>query len=209
MANLNAPSGLAPVMYRNGNFWNGQVRLYGIAAANTNAFYIGDPVAIDTANGYADANGVTFVTKATAGAAMRGVIVGIQLALPYGYQGGPVINPNDLTKVYRPSGVQATNYYAAVIDDPDVIFEIQEDTSSTPGQNAQMTKNVNMSFGAPATGVFVSGAMAASNSYATTATLNLKVIQAVNRPDNIPYTAYQKLLVSINNHDFSGGTVGY
>lgn len=208
MANLNAPSGLSPVMYRNGNTWNGQTRLYGIAAADTNAYFVGDPVKIDATN-FADANGIPFVTKATAAAAMRGVVVAIGAALPYGFQGGPYINPNDLTKTSRPSGAQTINYYVAVVDDPDVIFEVQEDTSAAPGAAAQMTKNANLSFGAPATGVFVSGAMLAATSYGTGATLNLKVLQAVQRSDNQPFAASQKLLVTINNHDFSGGTVGY
>lgn len=208
MANLNAPSGLSPVMYRNGNFWNGQTRLYGIAAADTNAYYVGDPVKIDATN-FADANGIPFVTKATAGAAMRGVIVGIGLALPYGFQGGPYINPNDLTKIFRPSGAAAVNYYVALVDDPDVIYEVQEDTSAAAGLAAAVTKNANLSFGAPATGVFVSGAMILASSYAVTATLNVKILQAVQRPDNLPYTASQKFLVMVNNHDFSGGTVGY
>ena len=49
----------------------------------------------------------------------------------------------------------------------------------------------------------------AAGGQTTTATLNLKVLQAVQRPDNTPYTAYQRFLVQINNHDFSGGTSGY
>ena len=57
--------------------------------------------------------------------------------------------------------------------------------------------------------MFVSGTMVNSNTYATTATLNVKVLQAVQRSDNQPYAAYQKLLVTLNNHDFSGGTAGY
>ena len=208
MANLNAPSGLSPVMYRNANFWNGQTRLYGIIATDTNPYYVGDVVKIDATN-FADANGIAYVTRATAGATVRGVITAIGTALPYGYQGGPFINPNDLTKIFRPTGAQAVNYYVAVCDDPDVIFEIQEDTTSTPGQAAQMTKNANITVANPATGVVVSGFTLNSGSYATTATLNVKVMQSVQRQDNVPYTAYQKLLVTINNHDFSGGTLGY
>lgn len=207
MANLNAPSGLAPVMYRNGNFWNGQARLYGVIATNTSAFYIGDVVKIDSAN-FADANGIPYVVQATAGATARGVVVGVGAALPYGYQGGPFINPNDLTKTYRPSGAQSINYYLAVVDDPDVVYEVQEDSSGI-GLAAAVTKNANLSFGAPATGVFVSGTMILGSSYAVTATLNVKVLQAVQRPDNTPYTAFQKWLVVLNNHDFSGGTLGY
>jgi hypothetical protein len=195
-------------MYRNANFWNGQARLYGIAASDINPCYIGDVVKIDATN-FADVNGIPLVTRATAGASVRGVVVAVGTALPYGYQGGPYINPNDLGKTYRPSGAQSGLYYVAVVDDPDVVYEIQEDTTSTPGQAAQMTKNANLTIANPATGVFVSGFTLNSNTYATTATLNLKVLQAVQRADNVPYTAYQKLLVTLNNHDFSGGTVGY
>lgn len=209
MANLNAPSGLSPVEYRNGAKWNGMARLYGVISTDTNPYYQGDVVKIDSAN-FADANGIPFVTRASAGAAVRGVVVAVAAALPYGFQGGPWINPNDLTKTFRPSGAQSINYYLAVVDDPNVVFEIQEDATSTPGAAAQITKNANFTVANPATGVFVSGFTLNSGSYATTATLNLKVLQAVQRSDNTPYTAFQKLLVMINNHDFtSTGTLGY
>lgn len=209
MANLNAPSGLSPVQYRNGNFYNGQVRMYAVAATDTNAYYIGDVVKMDATN-FADNNGIPYVTRATAGAAVRGVVCSVGTALPYGFQGGPYINPNDLTKNYRPSGAQATAYYVALADDPDIVFEVQEDTTSaTPGAALAVTKNANLTIANPATGVFVSGMTLNNNTFATTATLNLKVLQVVQRPDNQPYAAYQKWLVTINNHDFSGGTVGY
>ncbi|CAB4120856.1 hypothetical protein UFOVP2_32 [uncultured Caudovirales phage] len=213
MANLNAPSGLSPVMYRNGNYWNGQARLYMISASLSVArggMFVGDLVSIDSTNN-SNAQGIPYVTQITAGAgnAVRGVIVGIGLALPQGYQGGPYINPNDLTKTFRPAGTAATDYIVAVADDPDIIFEVQEDTTSTPGLAAAMTKNVSPSLGTPATGVFLSATQVNSNTYATGATLQLKVVQSIQRPDNTPFTAYQKLLVLINNHDFSGGTVGY
>lgn len=208
MANLNAPSGLAPVMYRNGNFWNGQTRLYAVAATDTNPYYIGDVVKIDSTN-FADANGIPFVTRATAGASVRGVVTAVALAIPYGYQGGPMINPNDLTKTFRPTGAQTTNYYLSVVDDNDVLFEIQEDATAAAGLALATTKNANFTVANPATGIFVSGFTLNSASYAVTATLNLKVMQAVQRPDNTPFTAFQKWLVMINNHDYSGGTVGY
>jgi len=205
MANLNAPAGLAPVMYRNGNPWIGQCRLYAIAAADVNAFYLGDPVKV---TGVGDANGLQIVTLATAGATCRGVIVSIGTALPYGFQGGPMINPNALGSTNRPSGAQAQVYYAAVVDDPDVLFEIQEAFTATPIQAANMAKNANFVYAAPATGVAVSGVTLDPTTINTTATLNLKIIQGVQRPDNTPYTTYQRFLVEINNHDFSGGIAG-
>ena len=138
MANLNAPSGLSPVMYRNGNFWNGQTRIYAIAAADTNAYAIGDAVKITAA---ADANGIAVVTLATAGASVRGVVVGLSAAIPMGgvLQGGPVINPNNLATITRPAAAQSTYWYASVVDDPDVIFEIQEVYSGTAGATTSLS----------------------------------------------------------------------
>ena len=208
MANLNAPSGFAPVMYRDGSPWNGQGRLYCIAAAYTGALYVGDPVKMDTTND-GDANGIACVGIGTAGATVRGVIVAIGMTVSGTLQGGAYINPDNLSRTYRPSGAQSQNYYALVVDDPAVIFEVQEDTTTTPGQAAMLNKNANFVTAAPATGVYVSGTQLNSNTYADTSTLNCKVISVVQRPDNTPYIAYQKLLVTLNNHDFSTGTVGY
>lgn len=209
MPNLNAPSGLAPVMYRNGNPWNGQARLYYIAATDTNPFYIGDGVKVVGSGGLgADVNGLQQVTLATAGASMRGIVVAIGLGIPYGFQGGPMVNPNDLTKTYRPTGAQATAYYAAVVDDPDVIFEIQEAFTATPLQPVNFAKNANFVYAAPATGIFISGTTLDPTTQAVTATLNLKILGAPQRGDNVPYTTYQRMLVMINNHDFSGGIAG-
>ncbi len=206
MPNLNAPYGLKPVQYRNGNPWNGQARLYAIAAADTNPFYIGDPVKNTAA---ADANGLPVVTLATAGATARGVIVGIGTVVQGGFlQGGPYVNPDNLGATSRPSGAQTKVYYAAVVDDPDVVFSIMEN-AGTPGTAAQITsKNANFIYAAPATGVFVSGVTLDPTTYATTATLNLKLLSAVQDYQNVPLTANQRLLVLLNNHDFSSGVAG-
>jgi hypothetical protein len=205
MPNLNSPAGLAPVMYRNGNFWNGQTRIYAVAPSDTNALYVGDPVKI---TGSADANGIQIVTLGTAGASIRGVATAIGTAVPYGYQGGPFVNFNDLTKTFRPSGAQSGYYYVAVVDDPDVLFEVQEAFTASPLQAANMAKNANFVYAAPATGVYFSGVTLDPTTAATTATLNLKILGAIQRPDNTPFTTYQRLLVQINNHDFSGGIAG-
>ena len=206
MANINAPAGLAPVMYRNGNFWNGQMRLYAIAAADTFPCYVGDVVKV---TGVGDANGLQIVTpNRTSGTSIRGVVVAVAAALPYGYQGGPMINPNDLTKVYRPSGTQATNYYVGVVDDPDVLFEVQEGFTATPLTTAQISKNANVLYAAPTSPVPISATVMDPTTYATTATLDLKIVQLVQRADNTPYTTYQRVIVGINNHDFSGGIAG-
>ena len=208
MANINAPSGLSPVMYRNGNSWNGQARLYTILAANTNAFAVGDLVASDASG--ADPNGLSAVTLATAGNAARGVIVALGSAIPMGgvLQGGPMINPNNLTQVTRPAAAQTTNWFAMVVDDPDVIFEIQEVYSGTPAPATSMSKNANIVYAAPATGSVLSGTTLNNASIAATATLNLRILGAAQRVDNVPFSLGQRLWVTINNHEFSGGVAG-
>lgn len=203
MANANQPSGLAPVRYRNGNLWNGAVNYYSILAANTNAFWIGDPVTtIGNAGG--DAAGWPSVTLASAGAAVRGVIV----AMGTNLGGGPYINPNNLTSIARPLGAATVNYYAAVCDDPDVLFEIQEAGAGATLLTASISRNVNFNTGTrnPATVPLLSPTFLDNNTVNTTATLNLKIYQAVQRMDNIPFTTFQKWIVAINNHEFSGGT---
>jgi hypothetical protein len=194
-------------MYRNGNFWNGQARLYTILAADTNAYAIGDFVA-STAN--ADSNGLPAMTLATAGNPVRGVIVALSSAIPMGgvLQGGPYINPANLTQLTRPAAAQATNWYAAVVDDPDVVFEIQEVYSGSPLGATSMNKNANFVYAAPAAGSNLSGTTLNNVGVATTATLNLRLLGAAQRIDNVPYTLGQRFWVAINAHEFSGGTAG-
>lgn len=211
MANLNAPFGLSPFQYRNGNAYTGLGRLYAIAAADTNAFFIGDPVKI-VAN--CDANGIPVITLGTAGATIRGVVGAVGAAVQGGFlQGGPFMNPADLTKSWRPASAQTGVWYAFVHDDPDIVFSIMEN-SGTPGTAANIAgKNANFLYAQPtglATGVppFISGVTLDPTTYATTATLNLRLLGAIQDYQNVPFTANQRLAVTINNHDFSGGTSG-
>ena len=122
MANANRPSGFTPVQYLNGSTWSGQARLYSIAAAYATALYIGDPV---ISSGTADVNGVPGIVLGAATGALRGVIVGLGSS-----EGLPanIINPN---VAYRPAAAQTTDWYAMVVDDPNVIFAIQEESNGT------------------------------------------------------------------------------
>lgn len=199
MPNANVPSGLSPVRYLGGNFWNGGINMYCILPADTAQYWIGDPVTtVATANG--DPAGIPAVTLAAAGAAVRGVIVGIGIV-----SGGPYINPNNLSLLTRPAGAQVPYYYCAVVDDPDVLFEVQEaGAGATLGQSS-LNRNVNFNLGTRTPTLPVSPCFLDNNTVNTTATLNLKIMQLVQRPDNA-FGAFQKWLVKINNHEFSAGT---
>jgi hypothetical protein len=201
MANANQPSGLAPVRYLNGNSWNGGVNLYTILAADTAQYWIGDPVTT-IGNANADSKGIPAVTLASAGAAVRGVIVALGTLGP----GGPYANPNNLNQLTRPAGAAAVNWYAAVCDDPDVLFEIQEGGAGAVLTATSVNRNVNFNTGTRTATLALSPCFLDNATVNTTATLNLKIIQAVQRMDNTPFAAQQKWLVKINNHEFSGGT---
>jgi hypothetical protein len=192
---------LAPVRYKNGNPWNGGAKQYCILAADTNQYWIGDPVTT-IGNAGADTFGVPAVTIGVAGTAVRGVILGLGTI-----RNGPYINPNNLNVLpTRPSGAQAGNWYALVCDDPDVLFEIQEAGAGSVLTSTSVNRNVNFNLGTRTSTLTLSPTFLDNNTVSTTSTLNLKIIQAVQRPDNTPFAQFQKWIVTINNHEYSGGT---
>ena len=195
MANANRLSGLAPVQYLNGAPWSGQARVYAIAPAYTTKLAIGDPV---VSAGDADPSGVPTIARAAATGAIRGVIVGLgalnQTAMA---------NPQNLDQTFRPGAAQSGYWYAMVVDDPNVVFEVQE--SGTPMTSADVGLNANL---LPATANnFLSQYAIDNSSKAGTATLQVKLLGLVQRIDN-SFGQYAKWLVKINNHELAAGTAG-
>lgn len=196
MANENRPAGFIPREYLNGAPWNGQARLYSIAAAYGTALYVGDPVISSSS---ADANGVPGIARGVGTGALRGVIVGL------GKTPGGLFNPSNLDITYRPASDPAV-WYAAVVDDPNVLFEIQEESNGT--QLAATEVGLNQISLAGTGNGFVSGWQVRSTSgatAATTATLQLRLMGLVQRPGNA-FGAYAKWLVQINVHELGHGT---
>lgn len=196
MANENRPAGFIPREYLNGTPWNGQARLYSIAAAYGTALYVGDPVISSSS---ADANGVPGIARGAGTGALRGVIVGL------GKTPGGLFNPSNLDITYRPASDPAV-WYAAVVDDPNVLFEIQEESNGTQLTAAEVGLN-QISLAGTGNG-FVSGWQVRSTSgatAATTATLQLRLMGLVQRPGNA-FGAYAKWLVQINVHELGHGT---
>lgn len=201
MANTNAPSGLAPVGYLNGAPWTGGGRVYCIPDTDdTNAFAIGDPVMLA---GGADANGVPTITLATAGTGnmVLGAIVSGAGALSYGSaygvpQDSPIVIP----------ATKSRNYYVLVADDPNTIFEIQEDADGGAIAATDIANNFNLISGT--NNGYLSGWQLDSSSKATTATLQLKILQASPVQGNTFGSAYCKFRVIINNHAYRIGQAG-
>jgi hypothetical protein len=137
-----------------------------------------------------------------AGTAVRGIIVALGTI-----RNGPYINPNNLNQLpTRPAGAQSVNWYALVADDPNVLFEIQEAGAGSVLTSASVNRNANFNTGTRTASLTISPAFLDNNTVSTTSTLNLKLLQVVQRPDVTPFAQFAKWLVTINNHEFSGGT---
>jgi hypothetical protein len=202
MANVDSPQGLVPVKMITGAPYNGQVSTYVIDAGNGTATFVGDLVKqVNTGSDSAgesvygrDTEGLMHVVQAAAGDAVIGVVVGFSP------------NQDSLMTKHRAA---STARLAYVVDDPNVVFEIQEASGGTALAAADVGLNANVVVG---TGNSTTGlsAMELDNSTEnTTATLQLKILGMSPRPDNA-IGEHCKWLVKINNHQLgsSTGTAG-
>ena len=204
MANITKISGFRAVKHVNGSPYNGQANVYATAAADGSALFVGDPVKF-AADGNAD--GYQFVTKATAGAAVLGVVVGIINTKLDPITGRMTAGSIALdTPVYRPASVAQ---YVLVCDSPDVIYEVEAAT----GANANYTFAVaDIGLNADAgvvVGSTTTGTSAATLNMATalsTATLQFKILGVSSTVGNEPIGAFTKVLAKINNAQLSAGT---
>lgn len=129
MANTDAAFGLRPIRNKNGSPWNGACTKMLVEDSYGTALFIGDPIIITGAAGSDDSTGhynVANVATAGDGNRIAGVIIGIEP------------NRSDLSKTYIPA---STGGYIYVVDDPNVVFAVQDDaqatlTSASVGANA-------------------------------------------------------------------------
>lgn len=193
MANVSRVNGFRPTKYLNGTEWNGQANLYFIPSGNATATFIGDLVTMDgTSDPVASgglALGVPSCVQATVGGAVVGAIVGF---LP--------IQTNLNTPQHR---VASTGRYCWVVDDPMVVFEVQQSGAVTIGD---VNANCNIVIGAGSTTTGQSGMQADSSTIAVTATLQLRIVAFSQRADNDLTSTSAKYLVKINNHQLGSGT---
>lgn len=204
MANTSKPAGLVPVQYLNGAPWNGGGRVYCIPDSDdTNAYAIGDPVVLA---GSADGSGIPTITLATAGTgqSVLGCIVSGAGAIAAGSSYGvpaesPIVIP----------ATKSRNYYVLVADDPNIVFQIQEDGLVTPLAATDTGTNVNLASGT--NNGYVSGWQIDSDSKAATSTLQLKLLGLAYNPQQPPMTfgQYAQWLVLINNHCYRIGQAGF
>lgn len=191
--------GLKPLEYMNGTPWNGKVREYLVPSGDGTALFVGDAVMPYTAGGTAgtivngrDCEGMPTCVQAAAGDIFLGVVVGF---LP---------NQDSLMTKHR---VASTNRIALVVDDPNVLFEIEEINSGTALTSTEVGLNALVSVGAGNTTTGLSGMVLDNGSEVTTAASPLRIIGLVKRPDN-NYGLGAKWIVAINDHSFRAGVAG-
>lgn len=201
MANFVGPRGFVPSRYLNGACWNGAANMYHIPSTDTNQYNPGDAVK-SAANG--DANGIPDVVKITNGTdTARGVIVGCLTAIPN--------NPSlvgstlDLTVQNIPA-TKTRDYYVLVVDDPQVLFELQDDGLNALTATA-CNKNASYTVANPTAPQQNSATVLNTASVATTQGLSLKLVGLVQRANN-SLGVNATWLVKLNQHELMGNTAG-
>lgn len=186
MANAVTARGLVPYRRSSGEPYNAGGNVYYVPASVASNIFVGDPVTWLTAS--ADASGIPGITLATAGGSnyLLGAVVGV---IPGGHPQIPVLQSSP---VYHPA---STAGYVLVADDPDALYWVQE--NGNMGQGAP-GRNVNLVAGAGSTQYGTSGWQLNSSTLATTATLQMKILRALDETDNDPTLANAKWLCRIN-----------
>jgi hypothetical protein len=183
MASTATPYGLRPVNLIGGQPYAGSTRLIKINNAYGSNIFYGQPVSIN-------ASGVVIADTGTSNVAATGV-VGVFVGCTY-------TDPNlkyKLFKQYWPSGTVATDAYAYVVDDPDVVMQIQADDAVT---QADLGANIGFSTFSGDTATGDSKTSADVGSINTTATLPLRIVGFVDGPDSSVGDAYTDILVKWN-----------
>lgn len=111
MANTDNPFGLRPKRLLDGSPYDGKVEAFVIPASDATDTFIGDPIMVLAG---ANADGIPYCKKATAGVKLAGVLTSIDF------------DRDDLNKRYRIGGEERIVY---VCTDPNVIYEVQEDSA--------------------------------------------------------------------------------
>lgn len=201
MANVSRINGFRPVKHLDGSPWNGQVNRYYAASTDATAIFNGDlvklaavteqPGAVLLGGFNATVGGTQGVTKFVAGTDTTAVGVAV----------GFMINPLNLNSPqYRTA---STAMYVLVADAPDTVFEVQSSNAVVTdfNTNAQVTD---------AGGSTVTGFSGETvSAFATTNTLPIKLVGALQKVDNDITSVNYRVLCIINNHPYNnGGAVG-
>lgn len=192
MANADAPFGLRPVRYLSGAPYNGAANTYFIPASDATAAYIGSLVRLA---GGGDANGIATVTSNVAsGNPVVGVVVAVAPETP------------DST-TWRAA---STARYVMVADDPNLLFEVQEDSdagalaATAAGGTCAL---IGFTSGSATTGLSAIELDSSGLSETSDTDDDVRIIGLVQRADNA-VGANANWLVRLNVHQYVNAAVG-
>lgn len=191
MANADTPFGLRPVRMLDGSPYNASIREFSTVTGDATAIFIGDPVILSgtasTINGriYQD------VDQAATGDVIAGVVVGVK----------PVTNAST---IYREASTARILY---VETGQNVLYEIQEVSGGTALAANDIGLNANFVVGSGSTTTGLSGVELNNATEATTNTLDLQIVDFVNREDNA-IGENCKWLVRINRSQWANQVAG-
>lgn len=200
MANPDAAFGLKPVRHLDGSAWNGRTTNYLIPAADGSAVYVGDLVIKEgtvgagaaglTVNGI-DCEGMpTVIVAGATSTTIVGVVVGF---LPL---------QSNLETLHRAA---STNRVALVVDAPDVIFQIKEDSVGNNVAADQVGNNFDTAYTAGSSTTGRSAVELDSSDTTGTATAQLRLLGLSKKPGNaLGSDAVWDVL--INEHFFKSTT---
>jgi hypothetical protein len=194
MPNVSRVNGFRPVKYLSGAPWNGAFRIYALPAAEGTATFVGDLVKLYTGD-TTDVVNYPTVQRAAASDACVGVVVGFI--------------PDYANLNAAPYRVASTLRYAMVADDPNLLFEAEEDGTTDPLELQDIGQNVNFVATAGSTTTGQSAMVIDSDTHAGTATLPLKIMEAKRAADNelvVDGQANTRWIVKINNHQLAAST---
>jgi len=192
----NAPSGFNPVQKLDGSAWTGATNPYQITSTYATAIFRGDPV--------------TTLADGTLGVGVAGsACVGVFWGVKWTDSTGRVRFENYWPG--NPGVLTGSTVEALVIDDPNVVFSVQETsntgTAGTPLALADRGLNINFLYTAGSTSTGQSAVSLDNTTEATTSTLNCKILQLDPLPGNA-VGAFANWYVTINNHLYRGGVTG-
>ena len=194
MANTSRVRGFTPIRHLNGSAWDGRLNIYYHSTANASAIYKGALVCHDAGLAIASTDPLSIYPGIIIAPDETPNITGV--AWSFGETPQLATRVSNLNAVnYCPA---STGMYIGVIDDPSVVFEIEDNgTTLTAAQIGTYFDTSNNAAGSTTTGrssaVIDQGSVSASTSAAC------QILRLVNRADN-SLCANAKFEVIINEH---------
>ncbi len=191
MANVDFPSGLKPVRMLDGSPYSASLRVFSTASGDGTAIYKGDPVILSGTSQTIDGQVYMDVDQAATGNVIAGVVVA-------------VLPATEASLTYRAA---STVRLLLVETGQNVLYEIQEASGGTALTANDAGLNADFVVGSGSTTTGYSGVELNNTGEATTNTLDLQIVDFVNRPGN-DIGEHAKWLVRINRSQWANQVAG-